>query len=58
MDEIYKQLKWRRVKAGTKLPGNSLVYYDNDPDPCLSRTAIYDGYYISVSILQKLPNDD
>lgn len=48
------RLIWRRMKAGTKLPGDCLVVYDHDPDPRLSRSAIYDGWYLPVSGLLSL----
>lgn len=50
-------IQWKRMKAGLRLPGDCVVIYDNDPEPRLSRTAIYDGYYIPVSDLKKLPKE-
>ena len=52
-------LKWKRVTAGTRFPADALVVYDYDPDPRLSRCAIYDGWYLLVGDLQQaIPKDD
>lgn len=54
-----KELIWKRMHAGMKLPGDAIVMYDHDPDPRLSRTAIYDGYYILARDLWKaVPKED
>ena len=53
-----KEIKWKKMKAGRKLPGDCIVLYYGDPDPRLSRTAIYDGIYIPVSELKDLPIED
>ena len=52
-----KEIKWKRVMAGTKLPGDCIVIYDIDHDPRLSRCAIYDGHYILIEELKKLPKE-
>ena len=53
------QLIWRRMRAGTSFPSEAIVYYDHDPDPRLSRAAIYDGWYILVKELRDcVPHED
>ena len=47
------ELKWKRMKAGFRVPAAAIVMYDGDPDPRLSMCAIYDGYYIIVDELKK-----
>ncbi len=48
------ELKWKRVKAGMRFPSDALVVYDHDPDPRLSRCAIYDGWYMLISDLRRI----
>lgn len=47
------EIQWRRAKAGTKLPGDCLIRYDNDPDIRLGRCMINDGYYIPTSEIEQ-----
>lgn len=46
-------IKWKRMKAGFRFPADAVVLYDGDPDPRLSRCAIYDGHYLLVKDLEK-----
>ena len=41
------------MKAGFRFPADAVVLYDGDPDPRLSRCAIYDGHYLLVKDLEK-----
>ena len=50
-------IKWKRMKAGKKFPSEAVVLYDHDPDPRLSLVAIYDGKYILVDELKRLPDE-
>ena len=51
-------LEWKRMKAGKSFPSEAVVLYDHDPDPRLSRVAIYDGWYILVKeLVEKLPKE-
>ena len=52
-----ESIKWKRMKAGKKFPSEAVVLYDNDPDPRLSLVAIYDGKYILVDELKRLPDE-
>ena len=51
------EIKWKRMKMGYRFPADALVLYDGDPDPRLSRCAVYDGYYILVKDLYALPKE-
>lgn len=46
-----KGLVWKRMKAGHRFPSEAVVMYDGDPDPRLSKCAVYDGYYLLVEEL-------
>ena len=52
-----ESIKWKRMKAGKKFPSEAVVLYDNDLDPRLSMVAIYDGKYILVNELKRLPDE-
>ena len=52
-----EEIKWKRMKMGYRFPADALVIYDGDPDPRLSRCAVYDGYYILVKDLYALPKE-
>ena len=52
-----EEIKWKRMKMGYRFPADALVIYDGDPDPRLSRCAVYDGYYILVKDLQAMPKE-
>jgi hypothetical protein len=47
------EICWRRASAGTKLSGDCLIKYDDDPDVRLGRCMIYDGWYIPTSEIVK-----
>ena len=52
-----EEIKWKRMKMGYRFPADAIVIYDGDPDPRLSRCAVYDGYYILVKDLYALPKE-
>ena len=57
-DEDEKEVKevevqWRRAKAGTKLPEDCMIRYDNDPDIRLGRCMINDGWFLPTSEIEK-----
>ena len=52
-DEMNAEICWRRASAGTKLSGDSLIKYDNDPDARLGRCMIHDGWYVPTSEIVK-----
>jgi len=51
------EIQWKRVKMGHRFPSDAIVLYDGDPDPRLSRCAVYDGYYILVKDLMQFPKE-
>lgn len=60
LDIVYKQLveslpKWDFAKPGTKLPGASVIIYNEDPDPRMGTVAVEDCIYIPIADLNRLP---
>lgn len=47
------EIQWRRAKAGTKLPEDCMIRYDDNPDIRLGRCMINDGWYIPTSEIEK-----
>lgn len=47
------EIQWRRASAGTKLSGDCLIKYDDDPDVRLGRCMINDGWYVPTSEIVK-----
>ena len=47
------EVQWRRAKAGTKLPEDCMIRYDNDPDIRLGRCMINDGWFLPISEIKK-----
>lgn len=47
------EIQWRRAKAGTKLPEDCMIRYDNDPDIRLGRCMINDGWFLPTSEIEK-----
>lgn len=60
LDIVYKQLleslpKWDFAKPGTKLPGASVIIYNEDPNPRMGTVAVEDCIYIPIEDLNRLP---
>ena len=49
--------KWKKAKAGTALPGDSVIRYPDD-DTRFGRVAIRDCEYITIAELNALPTED
>lgn len=49
---MMNEIEWKRMTAGYRFPSDAVIIYDHDPDPRLSRCAIYDGWYLLVSELK------
>lgn len=47
------EIQWRYAKAGTKLPEDCMIRYDNDPDIRLGRCMINDGWFLPTSEIEK-----
>lgn len=48
---------WKKAKAGTSLPGDSVIRYKDD-DPRFGRVAIRDCEYITIEDLNTLPKEE
>lgn len=49
--------KWRRAKAGRKLPSEAVIIYDIDPEPRLGKVMVNDGRYMLIEELEELPEE-
>ncbi len=54
--EALKDLpRWKFARQGTKLPGASVIIYNEDPDPRMGTVAVKDCIYIPIADLNRLP---